>query len=684
MTGTGPTKGDPTDAARRVRLIWRTDAGGRLTFDNVPTELAAVTEALSGQSWPKKDELSRALDTEKTFVGCPADLPLASGIDAKAMFSATPLTTADGVFDGFRGFALVTLPTLPPPTPVRLPERPARFVMPPSDDTSGLTEVERQAFRDIARALGARPSSPPRTPQTVSPVTSQPPASPEETVTQTAPVPTDAGLARAILDRLPRGILVSRGEVPILMNKTLCDWLGYTDIDAFHGVGGLDELFGRRDPQRHSSEDDGAMLVKRQDGTLVALSVTLQRIVWDDLPASLMLFEKPADEDFFPKAANDDELEDAAGVTASEWQGILDTALDGVVVLDHDSRIVALNRSAEALFGCASERVQGERFVTLFSDDTAARALDYFEGLKDNGVASILNDGREVVGLTETGGRIPLYMTMGRIGSDAHPKFCAVLSDITNFKRAERDFTEARRAAELASARKSDFIARISHEIRTPLSAIVGFAELMRDERFGPLGNPRYRDYVGDILKSSELVLDLINDLLDLSKIEAGRADLDFREVAIPAILSEALGMVQESAHRGRVFVRVSTPQHLPQIVADPRALKQILINLLSNAIKFTPEGGQVILSTALTPAGEVAIRIKDTGIGMSDSEITTALEPFRQVATTRSTGGTGLGLPLTKALVEANRATMAIKSARGTGTLVEITFPPTRVLADR
>jgi PAS domain S-box-containing protein len=682
MTGTGPAKGNPTDATRRVRLIWRTDAAGRLSFDNVPAELVSLTETLSGQAWPKRDELGRALDAEETFVGCPAEVTLAPGIEAKALFSATPLTTTGGAFDGFRGFAVVTLPTAIP-RPATVPERPARAPAPPSDDHSGLTEIERQAFRDIARALGARPSAPAATSEAITPAETET-APPTLTVAHAASLPAEFGLARTILDRLPRGILVSRGDVPVLMNKTLCDWLGYADIDSFHALGGLDQLFGGRNPQRHAPDGDGAMLIRREDGTLIALSVTLQRIVWDDLPASLMLFEKPAEESFLPQASNDDEMELAAGVSASEWRGILDTALDGVVVLDHDGRIVTLNRPAEALFGCSSERVQGERFVTLFSDDTAARALDYFEGLKDNGVASILNDGREVIGLTETGGRIPLYMTMGRIGSDAHPKFCAVLSDITQFKRAERDFTEARRAAELASARKSDFIARISHEIRTPLSAMIGFAEVMREERFGALGNPRYRDYVGDILKSGELVLDLINDLLDLSKIEAGRADLDFREVAIPAILSEALGMVQESAHRGRVFVRVSTPQHLPHIVADPRALKQILINLLSNAIKFTPEGGQVILSTALTPSGEVAIRIKDTGIGMSDSEITTALEPFRQVATTRSTGGTGLGLPLTKALVEANRATMAIKSARGTGTLVEITFPPTRVLADR
>jgi PAS domain S-box-containing protein len=670
----------------RVRLLWRTDAAGCLAFEGGPPEFRPFIETMSGRTWPQKDALAEALARRETFTGCPGELPLGAGSHAKALFSATPLTNADGMFEGFRGFALVTLPE-PQSKPSSPPAaKPTRLIPVQNDDYSGLTDIERQAFRDIARALGAPSAGPSKSAPAAEPasVKTAPFAEPDAPAAPPALLSSDGGLARAILDRLPHGVLVSRGEVPILMNKALCQWLGYADIDAFHALGGIDHLFGGRDPQSYASDDAGAMLVKQKGGGFIALSVTLQRIMWDDLPASLMLFEKPLHDDSAPHSDRDHIDDDTAVVSASEWQGILDTALDGVVVLDQDGRIVALNRPAEALFGCSSERVQGERFVTLFSDDTAARAQDYFEGLKDNGVASILNDGREVVGLTEEGGRIPLYMTMGRIGSEPHPKYCAVLSDMTQFKRAERDFTEARRAAELASARKSDFIARISHEIRTPLSAIIGFAEIMREERFGTLGNSRYRDYVGDILKSSELVLDLINDLLDLSKIEAGRADLDFRDVAVPAILSEVLGLVQDSAHRGRVFVRVSTPQHLPHIVADPRALKQILINLLSNAIKFTPEGGQVILSTQQTPSGEVTIRIKDTGIGMSDSEITTALEPFRQVTTTRSTGGTGLGLPLTKALVEANRATMAIKSAPGSGTLVEITFPPTRVLADR
>ena len=258
-----------------------------------------------------------------------------------------------------------------------------------------------------------------------------------------------------------------------------------------------------------------------------------------------------------------------------------------------------------------------------------------------------------------------------------------MLRDITPWKKAETDLLEAKRAAEQASAQKSDFLAKISHEIRTPLSAIIGFAEVMIEERFGPVGNERYLEYLRDIHASGGHVISLINDLLDLSKIEAGRFDLTFVSVDVNEIVARSVALMQPQASGSRVVVRTALANRLPRVVADERSLRQIVLNLLSNAVKFTDPGGQVIVSTALTDRGEVAIRIRDTGIGMTEKEIEIALEPFRQLATARRAGGTGLGLPLTKALIEANRASLSIRSARDAGTLVEVTFPTNRVLAD-
>ena len=205
----------------------------------------------------------------------------------------------------------------------------------------------------------------------------------------------------------------------------------------------------------------------------------------------------------------------------------------------------------------------------------------------------------------------------------------------------------------------------------------------MIEERFGPVGNERYLEYLRDIHASGGHLISLINDLLDLSKIEAGRFDLTFVSVDVNEIVARSVALMQPQASGSRVVVRTALANRLPRVVADERSLRQIVLNLLSNAVKFTDPGGQVIVSTALTDRGEVAIRIRDTGIGMTEKEIEIALEPFRQLATARRAGGTGLGLPLTKALIEANRASLSIRSARDAGTLVEVTFPTNRVLAD-
>jgi signal transduction histidine kinase len=259
------------------------------------------------------------------------------------------------------------------------------------------------------------------------------------------------------------------------------------------------------------------------------------------------------------------------------------------------------------------------------------------------------------------------------------------LRDITHWKRIESELTEAKRAAEEASRQKSEFLARVSHEIRTPLNAIIGFAEVMIEERFGPVDHERYREYLRDIRTSGEHVVSLVNDLLDISKIEAGKLDLNFAAVPLNDLVRECIGLMQPQANRAHVVLRSSLSREVPAVVADERTMRQIVLNLLSNSVKFTGPGGQVIASTSLSEAGEAVLRVRDTGEGMSEEELVRALEPFRQLSTASLADGTGtgLGLPLTKALVEQNRATLSIKSARGEGTVVTVTIPPTRVLSE-
>ena len=503
-------------------------------------------------------------------------------------------------------------------------------------------------------------------------------------VPEPAPLSELARHAAALFDRLPVGLLVCRGEVPIVMNRTLLDLLGWATIDDFYRDGGLPRLFrGRGTDAIPPGQDGTTVALSTREGEIVAVDARIQSLQWNDLPATLMTFRRAVDVELTPRLKSAELELRRREAESRELRAILDTATDGVIVLDEDGRILSINRSGEALFGYDQREVAGETFISLLAPDSHATALDYLEGLKSHGVASVLNDGREVVGRVRQGGRIPLFMTLGAVSREPEVRFCAVLRDITPWKKAESDLTEAKRAAEAASSQKSDFLAKISHEIRTPLSAIIGFAEVMIEERFGPVGNERYLEYLRDIHASGGHVISLVNDLLDLSKIEAGRFDLAFVSVDVNEIVSRSVSLMQPQASTGRVVVRTALAARLPRVVADERSLRQIVLNLLSNAVKFTDPGGQVIVSTALTDRGEVAIRVRDTGIGMSEKDIETALEPFRQLATARRSGGTGLGLPLTKALVEANRAALTIRSAKDSGTLVEVLFPTNRVLAE-
>jgi signal transduction histidine kinase len=242
----------------------------------------------------------------------------------------------------------------------------------------------------------------------------------------------------------------------------------------------------------------------------------------------------------------------------------------------------------------------------------------------------------------------------------------------------------AKREAQKAAAAKADFLAKVSHEIRTPLNAMIGFAEVIMAERFGSIGNERYREYLKDMHAAGTHLVSLLNDLLDLSKIETGQLDLTFADVDLNDLTRQCVAIMQPQANRARIIIRTSLTPGLPEVVADERSLRQIVLNLLSNAIKFTGPGGQVIVSTAAADGAEAVLRVRDTGVGMSEKDIEAALEPFRQTATSGSwgSGGTGLGLPLTKALAEANHANFSIKSAANAGTLVEIAFPPTRIAA--
>ena len=486
---------------------------------------------------------------------------------------------------------------------------------------------------------------------------------------------------------MPVALLVHSGDRLIHGNPEFLRLTGYSSVDALAEVGGLDALLQRQELEGKRAEA-GGMVVVRADDTIVPVTARLQSVRFEQAGA-LMLALMPIAAEQQP----DDGASDASKlvslkasrlqVEVEELRAILETATDGVVVIDAGGDIRSMNGAASALFNYDTTEAAGKPFVMLFAHESQRAIVNYLGGLSDHGVASVLNDGREVIGREASGGFIPLFMTIGRLTSSNG--YCAVIRDITQWKRTEEELRTAKGSAETANAHKSEFLAHVSHEIRTPLNAIIGFADLMASERFGPIGHPRYVEYANDIVRSGRHVLDIVNDLLDISKIEAGEMELDFSAVELNETISESVALVQPQANSQRVIIRTALSQAVPPVVADLRSVKQIVLNILSNAIRFTPSGGQIVVSTAYEANGSVILRVRDTGIGMTRQELEMAMKPFRQVAgNARKRGdGTGLGLPLTKAMVDANRANFSIHSEPREGTLVEITFPPQRVLAN-
>ena len=364
-------------------------------------------------------------------------------------------------------------------------------------------------------------------------------------------------------------------------------------------------------------------------------------------------------------------------------QGTLENMGEGISVFDGQHRIVAWNERLIELTGHPRTMFQIGTPMMDFVRNNAQRGEygpgDPEERTQEAYRLATLSHPQRQARWRATGRYVELRRNPMPGGG-----FVTVYSDITERKQVEDALREAKDAAEAANRTKSGILANMSHELRTPLNAIIGFSDIIRNESFGPIGEHRYLGYANDINDSGTHLLALINDILDVSKAEAGRIELTEGVVDIPCLFETSLRLVRPRADEAGVSVVAEPAEPLPRLRGDTLRLKQVLINLLSNAVKFTPSGGRISLSSGLSGSSEIYLRVSDTGIGMALQDIPKALSPFGQLDSSlaRKHHGTGLGLPLSKALTELHGGRLDLQSTIGVGTTVTIYLPAARVLA--
>jgi PAS domain S-box-containing protein len=363
---------------------------------------------------------------------------------------------------------------------------------------------------------------------------------------------------------------------------------------------------------------------------------------------------------------------------------ILNGALDCIVTMDHLGNIVEFNPAAESTFGFSREEAVGRPLAdllipTVLRDQHRKGLARYLE----TGAGPVIGKRIEITALRKDGNAFPAELAIVVIALDDAPKFTGFLRDLTIQKSSEEarlrsvQIEQENKRAQEANRLKSEFLANMSHELRTPLNAIIGFAELMHDGKVGPVSGT-HKEYLGDIVTSSRHLLQLVNDVLDLAKVESGKMDFRPEPVDVEKLTAEVRSILRELAGSKRIRIETSVHPDVTGIVADPARVKQILYNYLSNALKFTPDGGTV--TVRIEPEGDAFFRIDvgDTGVGIAEQDISQLFMEFHQLdaGLAKKYQGTGLGLALTRQLAEAQGGHVAVRSTMGVGSTFSAVLP--------
>jgi two-component system cell cycle sensor histidine kinase PleC len=384
-----------------------------------------------------------------------------------------------------------------------------------------------------------------------------------------------------------------------------------------------------------------------------------------------------------PDSADDSILQRERDDAISLLTSIFDASEIGIIVTDRQQRIVRVNDSFVRTFGWSRDQLIGEPFMDFVPEETDP-------DIEDTDAVGFLERG------TRASGEVKLLRSDGTISNALYTSANLELSqrrrfqvttimDISLRKQMEISLRVSKDQADAANHAKSAFLANMSHELRTPLNAIIGFSEIMMNETFGPLGTPKYKEYLSDVHLSARHLLEIINEVLDMSKIEAGKVELDEQIFDIGDLVQSVTRMMTSRAFSANIDLQTEVVDDLPLLRADARLIRQVLINLVSNAIKFSMKGGKISTKVDMHADGDLRITVADQGIGIPRDKIREALEPFGQIVDSnlaKEQQGTGLGLPLAKAMVELHGGMLDLQSETNVGTTVTVFLPSRRVVA--
>ncbi|MGH6671530.1 MAG: histidine kinase dimerization/phospho-acceptor domain-containing protein [Xanthobacteraceae bacterium] len=659
---------EPTSEHRHpLRFVWHMDAIGRFIIgsDEFVQLIGPLAIATCGRPWSEiaidlkldpDDQVAHAIATRETWSGIPVSWPVdETGERLPVELSGLPVFDRARVFRGYRGFGVCRdIGRLNQLARTRQ-TRPIGFSPEPGSNGADAVAVPQPAevsLQPVATPPSTEADQPPEGTRDVMPDVTAEPSVGSPAADNVVPFRASGSSET----RAPSLSPVERNAFRELAQELTARLRGPQDEPAVAG-------------EEHRAVTQALPAPGAAAASVAQVAADIPSIG----PAVLAEAQSPAPGQLQPRG----ELK------------LLDRIPAGVLIFRNDVLLYANRHLLELTgYGDIDGLAAAGGLTALFADPPAG-------ALADNGAA------RKLLVKTRTGNTLPVEGRLFSVPWCGASALALILTRAAGEERpqaaeaaleaAQKEIRElksnldrvSRREAQKAATAKADFLAKVSHEIRTPLNSMIGFAEVILAERFGSIGNERYREYLRDIHAAGTHLVSILNDLLDLSKIETGQLDLAFTDVDLNDLTQQCVAVMQPQANRSRIIIRTALAPGVPQVAADERSLRQIVINLLGHAINFTGPGGQVIVSSATTDAGETLLRVRDTGAGMRETDVQAALDPFHPTTPTNwGAGGTGLRLPLTKALAEANRAHFTIKSSPNAGTLVEIAFPRSPVAA--